>query len=494
MGPSPCCPTYEGKSSVSDTPNLAAPDTLLGMLQRGRGKGYLPALKAPPEEVWPLLYECITHNPKVDSDCEDREEYYASLITAMQIGVHPLHAWLKENHASTEDLATRPPLPLTTLGHLAERHNPEAVGILRDYVTYGRDWVDALRMLTTVDPLSADLDRLLLDRISSDGNARNRFVEGATGVWRWHSRTDHEGRTLWLHPECEPWKSLCQKNPELSAFFDGLEFDCEEDDEPFVDPSGFSVKELFAFVTGSNFRASMDALAGKVSVTDEALLLDNLESDDRHRVLLAFHGLACLGTPSAFEIVRSRIETNKRPERGAFDAIADMPGSLTLETARQWFRREERRFHYPAGLILVNHATLDDIPLLLEALRTPETLQHLDFRLSNTLEALARFDGYGHIPELEQIFCETGDCFDRQRAAVAMEATASELFRCQYAFECLWDCHWHTRTLGCETVTLSTAGAPARLQEIASDPLEDDEVRQAAQARLEELNGRNDDQ
>jgi hypothetical protein len=39
--------------------NLADPESLLGMLQRGRGKGYLAALEAAPETVWPLLFECL---------------------------------------------------------------------------------------------------------------------------------------------------------------------------------------------------------------------------------------------------------------------------------------------------------------------------------------------------------------------------------------------------------------------------------------------------
>jgi hypothetical protein len=54
---------------------LAAPDSLLGMLQRGRGEGYLAAMNAPRETVWPLLLECVTDDPRLDRICDDRAEY-----------------------------------------------------------------------------------------------------------------------------------------------------------------------------------------------------------------------------------------------------------------------------------------------------------------------------------------------------------------------------------------------------------------------------------
>jgi hypothetical protein len=164
-----------------------------------------------------------------------------------------------------------------------------------------------------------------------------------------------------------------------------------------------------------------------------------------------------------------------------------MPGSLTLETARQWFRSKEWRFHIAAGGILENHATPEDIPLLIEALRTPETLRREDFRLSSALKAMARFEGIGPVPELEHIFCEAQDCFDRYRAADAMAATSPAHFTAEYAFECLWDCHWDTRKLGCEMVSLSMDGALDRMRELAADTNESEDVRKQAQARLEGL-------
>lgn len=215
--------------------NLADSGSLLGMLQRGRGEGYLRALAAPPETVWPLLFECITNDPRLDGQCEEREEYYASLILARGMDVEPLGAYLRRND---------------------------------------------------------------------------------TGI-------------------------------------------------------------------------------------------------------------------------------------------------------------------------LENHATFEDVPLLIEALRQPETLRREDFRLPSGLNAMARLDGIGPVPELERVFCEAQSSFDRHRAAAAMAATAPVHFTAEYAFECLWDCDSDTRALGCEMVNLSMPGALERLRELAADPDELDNVRQEADERLE---------
>lgn len=137
--------------------------------------------------------------------------------------------------------------------------------------------------------------------------------------------------------------------------------------------------------------------------------------------------------------------------------------------------------------MLERHATSEDIPLLVEALRTPETIREDDSRLDSTLIALTRFEGIGPIPELKEAFGRIGGCYERSEAADAMDATAPVHFAAEYAFECLWDCHWGARALGCETVNLSAPGALERIRELAADPHESEDVRQAARERLEDL-------
>jgi len=477
--------------------DLADADSLLGMLQRGRGKGFLDALEAPPKTVWPLLYECITNDPRLDRQCEDREEYYASLLLATGMDVGALHSHLRENDGKYGCPVWRPSLSLDVLACLAGE-DAMALQILRDYVSYGQEWEFVLRVIAGVDTWEA-LEQsvaVLCRRIRSDANVHRQFGEAVQNAWGWYCLHDEDTRAecSFLLPISEPWKSLCEQNSELENLFAGVAIDYnrpvpteEKPSEEYI--AGLSLEDLFSQVNDSNCIRFWRFLPEKVSVDHEEHLLRQLATGDPCHMILAFRGLGELGTSRAFEALRSYIETSedadRRVRRYAFQAIEEVPGRLTLGTARQWFRCKEWYLQVAGGGILENHATPDDVPLLLEALRMPEAIRREDRRLPSALDALARLDGIGPIPEVEQVFCQVQNSFDRYCAANAMAATAPTHFAAHYAFECLWDCHWDTRALGCEMVNLATPGALERVRELAQDPNEIDPVRWPARERLE---------
>ncbi|MCX5646922.1 MAG: hypothetical protein NTZ17_19920 [Phycisphaerae bacterium] len=485
----------------SSKSNLADPESLLGMLQRGRGRGFLAALEAAPETVWPLLLECITHDPRLDRQCENRAEYYAGLIADVGMSLESLQHHLKQNDAREIDLGYRVNLPLETLVCMAQRGSLGAAEVLRDYVSFGKDWAWIVMFLGELDAPAAleGIDEVLCRRMEKEASFRESSREDIENACSWYYRLYVRRETESLDvplPMREPWKTLSQKNPDFAQRFADLGATCDPPSsrkENFSEEylAGLSLVDLFSLVDESNRITFWRILPEKVSPEDEDYLLHQLAMGDPHRMILAFRGLGELGTPRAFDAVKAYIEGSKNADRKvrlrAVLAIEEMPGSLTLNTARQWFRRREHHLQIPAGGILENHATLEDVPLLIEALRTAETLRGEDFRLSSALDALARFDGFGWIPELEQVFCEAQDCFWRYRAANAMAATAPVEFASEYAFECLWDCHDDTRALGCETVSLSTPGVLERLREIAEDAVESNDVQQAAANRLEGL-------
>ncbi len=479
--------------------NLAEPDSLLGMLQRGRGRGYLAALAAPPETVWPLLFECVTHDPRLDRQCEDRAEYYASLIVATGMDLEPLRSYVVQNDAKDDDSDWPVALTLSTLEHLAvEKKNAAALQILRDYVSCGQAWMDALDTLAKADTLAA-LEQTVAAfcrRVNGDVNLLADFKSEVEDNWQWYCRSDEDTRARcpFFLPNCEPWKALCERNRELAGLFENMGIAYDQPPPPPEKPSdeylaGLSLEDLFSLVDASNCIRFWRVLPEKVAPEDEDYLLQQLATGDPSHMILAFRGLSELATPRAFEALKSYIETSENADRKArryaFRAFEEIPGSLTLSTARQWFRRQEWYLQIAAGSVLEHHATPEDVPLLIEALRTPATIRCEDFRLSSALIALARFDSIGSIPEVEQVFRETQSCFRRRDAANAMAVTAPVEFTSEYAFECLWDCHWDTRILGCEMVSLSTPGALERLREIAADPSEIETVRAAAQERLE---------
>jgi hypothetical protein len=295
---------------------------------------------------------------------------------------------------------------------------------------------------------------------------------------------------------CEPWKTICRHNKELADLFAGVGIDYDQPTPSTEEPNkeylaSLSVNDLFLQVDKSNRAVFCGILMNKVSANDEEYLAEQLATGDPQRVILAFGGLGKLGTPRAFAAIRGYLEGSREVDRmvrlHAVWTMEKMPVSLTLDTARQWFQRKEYHLQIVAGRVLENHATLEDVPLLIEALRVPETIRGEDCRLSGALIALTRFNGFGWIPELGQAFCQVQSCLWRYRAAKAMTATAPVEFTSRYALECLWDCHDDTRALGCEMVDLSTPDALERLREIATEGNDNKDVQQAAAERLRGL-------
>src|SRR5579883_3217187 len=75
---------------------IAPADSLHGQLQRGRGRGYLSALREDVAEVRPLLLDCLLHDPRWDRQLEPRSDYYAQLAMRTALPLDPLQAYLHE--------------------------------------------------------------------------------------------------------------------------------------------------------------------------------------------------------------------------------------------------------------------------------------------------------------------------------------------------------------------------------------------------------------
>lgn len=480
---------------------LADPNTLLGMLERGRGSGYLLAVETAPATVWPLLIECITNDPRLDRQVEERADYYAALILETQMDLTPLDDYLRQ-YDGPGDRYWNVKLTIETLSSLVDHRHTKALNILQDYISYGSYWQDAVRYLwfSQIDGALDGIDCTICDRFFKDQAFREDFESNIFNDLQMYCRSDEDLDVGPLLPVCEPWKSLCQKNKQLAQMFhqfcssDAIQPPDRKKDTVFPDLMELSISELFTIMDRPDrpvFYKVSQALEQKVSEKDEELLLKNLSEGNEYKAILALKGLGVLGTPRAFEAVKSIIEYTEEPHSRirarAFDAIAQMPASLSLEIGRKWFQQDEWHLQVAGGTILENHATPEDVPLLVNVLKIPETIQCKDFRLSSALEAFWRLDGIGHISEIENVFVVVPHSYHRWRAACAMATTAPDVFQTDYAYECLWDCHDDTRICGCENASLSQPGVLARLNEISEDPNEVDEVREAAKLAINEF-------
>ncbi|GAB3432283.1 hypothetical protein [Flindersiella endophytica] len=81
---------------------LAPPDTDLGLLQRGRGAGWLRARAAGSRAGADLLLACVAHDPRWDRQVEPRGDYYAQLAlhlsvppAALPVAADPDDDWLR---------------------------------------------------------------------------------------------------------------------------------------------------------------------------------------------------------------------------------------------------------------------------------------------------------------------------------------------------------------------------------------------------------------
>lgn len=98
------------------------PDSLLGMLQRGRGRGYTRALVTRGADA--VVLECIAHDPRWDRQTEERESYDARLVLDLGIPV-------SEIPLDPDDADVTAGLAFGVLVELAGRGSAAAATVLR---------------------------------------------------------------------------------------------------------------------------------------------------------------------------------------------------------------------------------------------------------------------------------------------------------------------------------------------------------------------------
>lgn len=157
-----------------------------------------------------------------------------------------------------------------------------------------------------------------------------------------------------------------------------------------------------------------------------------------------------------------------------------LPSARTLALARAWFDQP-----WPLSLaaekILVRHAEPDDRPTL-EAACARALAEHDTYRLCSTLEALDGLAAPESIALLVEVYDTTDYAWARERACAALLAHRDHADAQARLVEGLWDCESSTRALACEGVSASRRSE--RLRELADDPFEHEDVREAAARAL----------
>ena len=482
---------------IEETPEHqnAPPDTPLGMLQRGRGAGYLWALQQEPRALHPLLVECITHDPRADHQFEDRADYYARLALLSRMDLAPLSHYLRTTPHDREGWEVS--LTIETLGSLAAMGNAEAVAILRSYVPYGAKWDFALLQLADLPEIEMadDLARAVCERFKTGAemdNAASYNLLGPYGLG-----------TLW-----DKWTSKYHCIARLMEELNSLEEERERNRPPHPKPEnykGMSPAALLEVVDAYNWRPVQKAALSKLRRQDRQLYIQAFETANPFAWWLAFECLSALrmAEPLHEMVLQKSVEhlplllssgesrSLQVQKRRALKAIIEaLPTEMTLPYARLWFNSPDWHLSLVADDLLEKHATSDDFPMvhgaLVEMLRDrPEVISET-YEAPSLLRILTRFREIGPLPEVERVFVETDWSYAREWAARAMAANAPEWFAHGYAYECLWDADEDIRVVGCENVALDMPGAVERLRALPDDPHEEESVREAAHKRASE--------
>ncbi|MFT7534824.1 MAG: hypothetical protein ACI85K_000774 [Hyphomicrobiaceae bacterium] len=429
-----------------DAPAPAAPITRLGQLQRGRGAGFRAAIAAGREAHEDVLH-CVTTDPRVDSQGESRERYYAELIVALDIPIAPLAAHLKGCE--------------TQLGH----------GVLAGAWRLGHKGTRAL----LADPDSDDMIVTCVAQqlwsfgwaklVELSGRAARAFLQAALEL-----------------ANCAESSRRIQASPQL--------------------PGEMTIADLLELGRQMHPKqqwAVVEELCRRGTEEDREALEETVRNDTVYsRVQLAAEALATLGDErllmlaedyfareDVFEDSARRLTGYDRMRRGVLDHyVLHLPEDRQLELARAWHLRGGY-FEMVAGKIFGDRATPEDRTRI-EASITDEGTDSTGYAVLHELIALGRIGDPRSAPLLVQVAEQAIYSQARRRALEALSGMQQLPIAAAALHEALWDCEDESADDACKFLASLDPAAQARVEVLASLALAEEPLRLRAASRMEQ--------
>ncbi|WP_326600201.1 HEAT repeat domain-containing protein [Streptomyces sp. NBC_01803] len=464
--------------------DIAPSGSLLGLLQRGRGDGWLHALAAPRAAAVAALDHCVLHDPRRDWQLEHRSLYYARLYAELGAGLDAI-----EGHLFHPDDAIRPEeertgLALSVLGHLTSYGHPAAPRLLRRYAAEGANWRWALDELAVRDDDGAL--RALGPRIL----ARFPHTEEGDTALTAAVRDSFEPRPwrLWAEDPARP-----EQRARLERALEDGDFDRWQRQLRSPGPQpGWSVRAVLDWArdgyeqTPRQWREASAArcLGAVAGPQDRPELLAAAADGQPAARAAALRHLAERGDPEAFPLIRDAA-ASRDPDvaRAAATAFSRMRGHAALAQARRWADREDE-LGARAAAMLAERGEARDAPRVLAALLRVVRAHGSDAKeLRPLVEGAGRLALTTAAPVLRHIYRETASSHLRGHAARALAATDPS-FGSGFAIECLWDCQEDTREVAARFATVLDTRVVERLRRLATDPAEEAGVQTAVRGRL----------
>lgn len=429
---------------TADEAALAPATTRLGQLQRGRGAGYLAALRDGAAAHDDLLH-CVLVDPRIDRQIEARDRYYGELVVAVDLPLEPV------------------------LAHLAG----EAVAGL------------AHAVLAAAWRLGHPLLRALLAAPDSDEALVAGITEHLWGMG-WATRVELPPRAaaIWLRLSLADADSVrAAVRPPLPTALGAL-----------------SLPALLELGRDARF-ARQDRLLGELCARgDEATrsFLLSVVADDVvfPRVRLAARALGLLdderllplaeehfAREDVFADPRRRLPGLDRMRRACLaDYVQHLPGPRALALARAW-RGRGGYFETVVGRVFQEHATAADRADL-EAFVAAHRSRSGGFDVIDELDALGRLADPQSAPLLVAVAREAAYSHARRRAVHALAAMPEVELAQDVLREALWDAEDEAAADGCTFLPELDAAARARVAVLADLPLGAAELRERALRRL----------
>jgi hypothetical protein len=438
---------------------IADSPTLLGLLQRGRGKGYRDALAISGASAAAALVECVTNDPRTDRQIESRDEYYGRCAFAIDLDISPIETLLFATTDHQDRDEDRTGLPLGTLGWMARLGRRDALVVVRRYIEVGWSWEWAIGDLAWPTPVGLDgLDEVVSSRCNSIEELARAFPWRLDAVWA-------------------EWKRI---NPRFAEAFALQREWRREQEERRRALRELSTEELLA-------RREISVLRDRTSAADKQVLHEAARGDAdqmRHDALKVLGWQRDMNVFDAAEAELRRNPDRDWPPNAGSMALWDLMKVAPIARVRGWLGENGRPGELALHMVAL-WPTEGDAPLLRSALDDFAD-DDLLYGVCDVVDGLAKLRDRDAVPQLELIFAETTYSYLRHRAARAL-AAISTTFAEGLALECLWDCEEQTRTVGCATSSWTSSEARQRLAELAADGLQARRIRSTAARRLRAL-------
>lgn len=438
---------------------LDPPHTLKGLLQRGRGEGFLQAERKKGPHIRDLLVECVTSDPRWDHQVDSRSLFYGDLLLALRVPLAPLRRHLLENDAP-DDREWRTTLTITTLGVLARRGIREAEGILREHLEAGDTWHLALEELLRTPSFSPGVLDIALTRVAS----RDELVDLVT----------------WRDAALEPWRSWRQAHPRVDEAFAEAAALRETRARREAELSQMATHNLLSDVAAFTARDIGRVLAARAELPSDELI--RIARDGSFgAIAVALFALTLRRHPERLAPAVAVLEGKDVPlyvEIVASHALRDLDDEAIRPVIHRWLASTNEKVRRLGISLLPHYATPSDATRIRELLAYSAGDEET-YELTNLVEALGRLPDAGPFPELGPLFEQVHYSYARTLIAKAMASTSrATLFK--YKQEMLWDAEPGVRTVGIHAAELSETAVNTRLRAIAKDELEEEEVRMAA--------------